>query len=243
MKFKFSTSSKLSSPAKYLVSIVLLILLACSPLKNYQNLPEVKAWDTDISKFELLDKSESYPNDAILFAGSSSIRLWNTLASDMAPFSVIQRGYGGARLQDFAVYADRIFSPHKCSALVMFIANDITGDKNDISPEEVKKLFLNVLKTFRKTHPDTPFFWIAVTPSSSRWKAWPEISRANDLIREACESRKNTYFIKTDFAFLTKEGIPDDNLFVTDKLHLNPQGYEIWTGIIKGELKKVLINH
>jgi len=225
---------------KSILSFSLVLLIACSPLKIYRDLPEVKAWETDISKFESLDKSESYPDDAILFAGSSSIRLWNTLASDMSPFSVIQRGYGGAKLSDFAVYADRIFSPHECSALVMFIANDITGGNNDKSPEEVKKLFLIVLKTFRKTHPDTPFFWIAVTPASLRWKAWPEISKANDLIRETCEKHENTYFIKTDFAFLTKAGIPDDNLFIADKLHLNSEGYQVWTEIIKGELKKVL---
>jgi hypothetical protein len=240
MKFLLSSHYKRLYLAKYIFPVSFLILVACSPLKPYLDTPEVKAWESDISKFESLDKSESYPDDAILFAGSSSIRLWNTLASDMSPFSVIQRGYGGAKLSDFAIYADRIFSPHKCSALVMFIANDITGDNNDKSPEEVKELFLNVLKTFRKTHPDTPFFWIAVTPTSSRWKAWPEIRKTNDLIRETCEKHKNTYFIKTDFAFLTKNGIPDDNLFIADKLHLNSEGYQIWTEIIKGELKKVL---
>jgi hypothetical protein len=241
MKFLLSSHYKRLYLAKYIFPVSFLILVACSPLKPYLDTPEVKAWETDISKFELLDQSESYPDDAILFAGSSSIRLWSTLAADMAPYSVIQRGYGGAKLSDFAVYADRFFSPHKCSALVMFIGNDITGSNDDKSPEEVKKLFLNVLNTFRKSHPDTPFFWIAVTPASSRWNAWPEISKANDLIRKACEKHHNTYFIKTDYAFLTEAGTPDDNLFIADKLHLNTKGYQIWTKIIKDELNKVLI--
>lgn len=221
---------------------LLLVVLSCSPLTKYQQLPEVKAWETDISRFELLDKTESYPDDAILFTGSSSIRLWKTLATDMAPYSVIQRGYGGAKLSDFAVYASRIFSPHKCKACVMFIANDITGGESDKSPEEVRKLFLYVLRTFRKTQPETPFFWIAITPTSSRWKAWPQIKITNDLIRETCEKQPDTYFIKTDYAFLTGEGTPDDGLFVADKLHLNAKGYEIWTRIIRSELDKVLVN-
>ena len=55
----------------------------------------------------------------------------------MAPYPVIQRGYGGARLSDFAVYADRIISPHPCRAIVLFVANDITGSKSDKSPREV----------------------------------------------------------------------------------------------------------
>jgi len=215
-------------------------VISCSPLRVYREMPEVKAWEPEIAKFEHLDKSENYPDDAVLFAGSSSIRLWTSLAEDMSPYSVIQRGYGGAKFSDFAVYADRIFAPRKCRAAVIFIANDITGSENDKSPEEVKKLFLSVLNTFRKTHPETPFFYIAVTPTSSRWSAWPEISRANELIREACEENRNTWFIKTDFSFLDKAGKPDDSLFVSDKLHLNSEGYRIWTGIIRAELDKVL---
>jgi len=216
------------------------ILLSCSPLRIYRELPEVKAWEPEIVKFEQLDKTEAYPDDAILFAGSSSIRLWTTLAEDMAPYPVIQRGYGGAKFSDFAVYAGRIFKAHDCRAAVIFIANDIIGSENDKSPEEVNKLFLSVLKTFRKTNRETPFFYIAVTPTSSRWEAWPEISKANNLIRETCEKNRNTYFIETSFAFLNEDGKPDDGLFTNDRLHLNSDGYAVWSGIIRKEMERVL---
>lgn len=226
-----------------LINILLILLLvSCSPLRRYRNDPDVLAWEDDIEKFEQLDFTENYPDDAIMFAGSSSIRLWSTLEDDMAPYSVIQRGYGGARLSDFAVYADRIFSPHKCSALVLFIANDIYGGNDDKTPEEVKLLFVNVLRTFRKSHPETPFFWVAVTPTSSRWKVWPQINQAGELIKQVCEDKPDTYFITTDYAFLDETGKPDDTLFLQDKLHLNPQGYEIWTRIIKDELDRILKN-
>ncbi len=228
---------------RYLYSLLFILLLSCSPLKTWKDLPEVKAWEPEIQKFEKLDKTVQYPDDAILFAGSSSIRRWETLAEDMAPYNVIQRGYGGAKLSDFAVYASRIFSHHPCSALVLFIANDIIGNANDKSPEEVKKLFLNVLKTFRKYHPSAPVFWIAITPVTSRWKVWPEIRKTNELIHEACKNHRNTYFIKTENEFLNEKGEPKDELFVDDKLHLNSNGYKVWTTIIKRELDNVLKNN
>ena len=227
---------------RFIFTLLIILFVSCSPVRVYRDDPAVKAWEGDIEKFEQLDKTEVYPDDAVMFTGSSSIRLWSTLPEDMAPYSVIQRGYGGAKLSDYEVYADRIFSTHKCSALVMFIANDIYGGDDDKTPEEVKKLYLNVLKIFRKTHPDTPFFWIAVTPTSSRWIVWSEISKANDLIKEVCEDQCNTYFIRTDFAFLDETGKPDDSLFLPDKLHLNAQGYKLWTEIIKEELDSVLKN-
>jgi hypothetical protein len=225
---------------RYLLFILAAFLFSCSPVKKYRNLPEVKSWEKDIQNFEQLDKSEKYPNDAILFAGSSSIKFWISLDKDMAPYHIIQRGYGGAKLSDFVVYAGRIFDPHQCRAIVLFVANDITGSDNDKKPEEVAALFRNVLKTIRKEHPVTPVFWIAITPTASRWKVWPEIQKANALIKETCDKQKNTYFIKTDFAFLNENGLPRDELFRDDKLHLTEKGYALWTEIIKQELNKVL---
>jgi hypothetical protein len=173
---------------RFFFTLLLMAVIACSPLKKYESLPEVKAWENDIAKFEQLDSSEKYPEESILFAGSSSIRLWSTLKDDMSPYPVIQRGYGGAKLSDFAVYSDRIFDPHKCRAIVIFIANDITGSEQDKTPEEVLALYKSVIKTIRTNHRDTPVFWIAITPSSSRWKAWPQIQKANNFIMDYCDS-------------------------------------------------------
>lgn len=239
----FSPELKRSNMRRYILLLVSFAILSCSPVRKYQTLPEVKAWEKEIQKFEQLDNSETYPKDAILFAGSSSIRLWTTLEKDMAPYPVIQRGFGGAKLSDFVVYAGRIFDPHPCKAIVIFIANDISGTEKDKSPREVAGLFRNMLKTIRKTHPDTPVFWIAVTPSASRWKVWPEIQIANNQIKKICDNQSNTYFIRTDFGFLNDSGQPRDELFRPDKLHLTDKGYAVWTEIIKKELNRVLGNN
>jgi len=221
-------SGRFINPALKFLSVPLLALfVSCSPLSSLHDLPEIRQWAHDIARFDSLNRNEKYPPDAIIFAGSSSIRLWKTLKEDMAPYPVIQRGYGGAKLTDFAYYAPRIFSVPQCRAAVIFVANDITGSSSDRSPEEVRKLFLSVLKTFRKAHPYVPFFWIQVTPTPSRWKVWPEILAANELIRKECEKRRNTYFIRTDFAFLDNSCKPREELFVSDRLHLNSEGYRV----------------
>ena len=231
---------KLLKMRKYLLLFVTFALLCCSPVKKFKTFPEVKVWEKDIEQFEKLDNIEKYPENSILFAGSSSIRLWTTLQNDMAPYPVIQRGYGGAKLSDFIVYASRIFDPHPCTAVVIFVANDITGTDHDKTPEEVAGLFRKMLKIIRQKHPATPVFWIAVTPTPSRWKVWPAITKENNLIREICESKKNAYFIKTDFAFLNQNGRPKEELFRDDKLHLNENGYAVWTEIIKKEISHVV---
>ena len=216
--------------------IGLLYAFICFP--SIAQSPETNVWEKNMRKFEHLDSVETYPASAVLFAGSSSIRLWSSLASDMAPYPVIQRGYGGARLSDFSVFADRIIYPHSCRAIVLFVANDITGSEADKTPEEVRDLFLNVLKTIRDKFPDTPVFWIAITPTGLRWKAWPQVEKANILIQKACKKQNNTYFISTKNVFLSSSGLPKDELFRADRLHLNEEGYAVWSGIIKKEWKR-----
>lgn len=222
-------------------AFTLALFISCSPLIKYRDLPEVKAWEPEIARFDSLARNVKYPEEAVIFAGSSSIRLWSTLADDMSPYNVIQRGYGGAKMSDFAVYAERILSPLKCSALVLFIANDITGGNSDKKPEEVRRLFSIIHSTFRKDHPGVPVFNVAVTPTPSRWKAWPEINRGNELIKKWCEKHPGTYFIATDTAFIGPGGEPKSELFRNDRLHLNAEGYKVWSRIIKGELDRILI--
>ncbi len=226
---------------RYFWLIVLFLTISCVPLSKYRQLPEVKAWEPDIEKFEQLDISKYYPDDAIMFAGSSSIRLWSAINKDMLPYNVIQRGYGGAKLSDFVIYADRIIYPHISQAIVLFIGNDISGTDTDKSPIEVSKLFRKTLYIIRRKFPDTPVFWIAITPTPARWSVWPEIKEANEMIRSVCEKHKFTYYIDTEKYFLNSSGLPNAGLFAEDRLHLNPDGYKIWAGIIKGELNKVLI--
>ena len=225
-----------------IILLYFLFIISCAPLSKYRDLPEVKAWESEIEKFEQLDITKSYPSDAILFAGSSSIRMWSTIGKDMLPYNVIQRGYGGAKLSDFAVYADRIIYPHPCQAIVIFIANDISGNDNDKSPLEVSQLFKKTLYIIRRKFADTPVFWISITPTPARWHVWPEIKEANGMIREICESHRNTYYIDTEKYFTNASGLPRSELFLEDKLHLNPEGYAVWTGIIKNELNEALLN-
>jgi lysophospholipase L1-like esterase len=158
----------------------------------------------------------------------------------MAPYPVIQRGYGGAKLSDLVIYAERIIYPHQFGAIVIFIANDIAGKEEDKDPREVARLFRHVLQIIRAKYADSPVFWIAITPTPQRWQVWPLIAEANKRIEEICSKHDNTYFIRTDSAFLNESSQPREELFMPDRLHLNSQGYAVWTAIIKEALENVL---
>lgn len=218
--------------------LLFIILFSCSPLKKYKS--SVGDWEADIRKFEHLDSTETYPKDAVLFMGSSSIRLWNTLQTDMQPYQSIQRGFGGSRISDLAWYTPRIVYPHACKAIVIYVGNDIIGSEKDKTPQEVATLFKYIVKTIRKKLPETPVFYIQVTPTESRWKVWPTIQQGNELVKQQCGSLHKTYYIGAAGSFVNSDGLPDSGLFRDDKLHLNTEGYKLWTKIIRQNLDSIL---
>ena len=217
----------------------LLLFAACTPpLREYE--PAAKQWEADIRRFERLDSTETDPANAILFTGSSSIRLWETIREDMAPYPVIQRGFGGSKMSDVAVYVKRIVYPHQFRALAIFVANDITGGADDKTPEQVAGLFAHIHRVVRKKYPAQPVYFIEITPTNSRWKVWPQVSQANRLIKAFCEQNRNTYFIDTAAAFTGPDGKPRAGLFISDQLHLNREGYKLWAEIIRKKMNATL---
>lgn len=220
--------------------LLLILITSCSSLSKYIDDPKNAKWKDAIEEFKKLDTTETYSSDAILFAGSSSIRLWDSIEKDMSPFKIIQRGYGGAKLNDFAYYAKDIIYPHNFKALVLFIANDIAGSKNDKTPKDVAELFNYTVDLVRDKYSNVPIFWIQITPTLNRWGVWNKTNEANNLIKEICENSDNLYFIETENSFLTNENLPNTDLFIEDQLHLNTDGYHIWSEIIRTELNKRL---
>ncbi len=79
-------------------------------LESYR-VAAVDRWEEEIEKLEQRDANEEDPADAILFIGSSSIRRWDEIAVDMAPYRTIRRGYGGSKYSDVAVFAERLHLP------------------------------------------------------------------------------------------------------------------------------------
>ena len=223
------------------ISVLLLIAVSsCTITRNYRN-EAISKWEKEVLEFKKSDSLEHDPTNAILFTGSSSIRLWSTIKEDMAPYPVIQRGFGGSKFSDLSVYAKDIIYPHQFRALVIFEANDITGDKSDKTPDQVAKLFREIISTVRMKYAKEPIFVVEITPNSSRWASWTKIKRTNQLLRESCSDNANTWFIETSASYLNNSGEPRNELFRTDLLHQNRDGYSIWGALIRKKLDQVLV--
>lgn len=191
-------------------------------------------WQEDVAKLAVGNATDGGA-EHVLFLGSSSFRLWDTIHEDLAPVKIVKRAYGGARFRDLAIYTPELIAGLRFSKAVIFIANDITGKENeDTDPETTSKLARLVIAQLRIEHPEVPIHLVAVTPTPVRYKHWPRIQVTNLMLRKIAETTPGVFYIPTAYAFLDRDGHPRAELFKEDRLHLNSIGYQIWARILLG---------
>ena len=193
-------------------------------------------WESQVQAFEKKDKESPPPQGATLFIGSSTIRMWSTLAEDFKPMPVIGRGVGGCQISDMVYYADRLVIPYKPKRIVFY-----AGDNDLVSKKDAARLaadFKAFVEKVRKGLPEAKIYFLSIKPSPSRTKVWDEARKANQAVREYCQGAPGLAYIDTAAPMLDAEGKPRPELFLKDMLHMNRAGYELWIPIVKAALEK-----
>ncbi|HXG46302.1 MAG TPA: SGNH/GDSL hydrolase family protein [Methylomirabilota bacterium] len=158
--------------------------------------------------------------------GSSSIRLWKSLAQDFPRHPVLNRGFGGSQISDSIHFAERIVLPYRPRQIVMYAGgNDINAGK---SPEQVAGDFKAFVAKVHAALPQTRVAYISIAPNPARWAQVEKVRKANQLIEEFTRSDPRLTFIDVYSRMLGDDGKPKPDIFVEDRLHMNARGYEIW---------------
>jgi lysophospholipase L1-like esterase len=217
----------------------LLIVLVTARFLIRHRKGDPKIWDRAIRRFETNDRRRLPPEGVIVFTGSSSIRFWKTLQTDMAPLSVVNRGFGGAQIHDVTHYVRRIVTPYKPRAVVFYAGeNDMAGMlfSKSKTAEEILAAFEDFCRTVHSDLPNVPIYFIAIKPPKLRRKHWPAMQIANRLIQQHCASDARLHFLDIVPAMLDQYAKPRLDVFKWDGIHLNETGYAIWTSAIKPTL-------
>ncbi|MEN1994637.1 MULTISPECIES: SGNH/GDSL hydrolase family protein [Stenotrophomonas] len=184
------------------------------------------AWAGDMAQFAAQDAASPPPRGGIEFIGSSSVRMWESLATDFPGQPVFNRGFGGSEVRDSTWYADRIVIPYApCKVFFYAGDNDLNSGR---SPAQVRDDVVAFVQRVHRDLPKTTVEIISIKPSPSRANLLPAVVEANGLIQKALASLPNTGYTDVYTPMLGADGQPRAALFREDMLHMTPEGYAIW---------------
>ncbi|WP_152049813.1 SGNH/GDSL hydrolase family protein [Tautonia marina] len=191
--------------------------------------PDPSRFAEEIEAFEQADRDSPPEPGAILFLGSSSIKLWD-LDAWFPEQGLVNRGFGGSQLSDVIHYADRLVTPVRPRRVFVYAGdNDIAAGK---SPERVRNDFLTLADRIRSRSPDASVVFLSIKPSLARKNDWPSMQQANTLIQEACDTVDHLHYLDVASPMLTDHGAMNPELYVADGLHLSHKGYAIWANAV-----------
>ena len=217
-----------------LATIVIAVAEACSigrvgPASGVLVAPE-RRFESEIVAFEDSDRVNPPAPGGIVFVGSSSIRLWPDLRSYFPGLNVIQRGFGGSRLDEVVQYAPRIVLPYKPKLVVLYAGeNDIAEGR---TPAQVFDDYSRFVGLVQGELPATPIVYISIKPSPSRWEQVEKMRAANRMIQQYIAAHAGQKYVDVSSPMIGANGRPRPELFVSDSLHMTRAGYAIWQQLL-----------
>ncbi|WP_316828174.1 GDSL-type esterase/lipase family protein [Pedobacter miscanthi] len=216
-------------------SLLSLFLLSFLILTAYaQKKPNF--WD-DVQTIKKYDQMYKPPVHPVLFVGSSSIRKWDDCTQIFAKYNALNRGIGGAVINDITYYLNDVVFPYQPKQIVLYVGeNDLPNDM--VTPDTVLNRTIKLYQAIRAKLPNIPIVYISIKPSPSRGKFKEKAVASNALIKKFLAGEANTTFVNVYSLMLTKEGKLRPELFVADMLHMNATGYAIWRKAVEPHLMK-----
>ena len=202
------------------ISLIILLFL---PLFTMAQDP--LRFEEEIQKFK--DNSNTYD---IVFTGSSSVRMWESLQSDFPDANLINTGFGGSHMSDLSHYLEVLVLKFKPSLVFIYEGdNDINSGKK---PDVVIKETREVLDRIFASSENIRIVLISAKPSPSRFKFKEEYAALNEQFKALALENDQIRYVDVWEPMLNNEGEPIADIFIEDQLHMNAKGYAIWAEVI-----------
>ena len=193
---------------------------------------------SDIVSFKKVDSLKKPTLHAILFIGSSSFTKWQDVNDYFPEYTIINRGFGGSTLLDVIRYAYDIILPYQPKQVLIYCGENDLASQENISPKEVLLRVKTLFNIIRTNLPDATIDYVSIKPSPVRASIQDRVKTANMEIKNFLKKQRNAGFIDIYDAMLDSNGNMREELYLSDRLHMKPEGYAIWKKAIAPYLIK-----
>jgi lysophospholipase L1-like esterase len=190
-------------------------------------------YESDIKNLENKPVILTSEKKKVLFYGSSTIRLWETIDTDFPEFTVVNQGFGGSTLAACCWFFKRVIPQHKPDIIVLYAGDNDLGDGRH--PEEVYLNFINMMALIKQYCGDIPVAFLSIKLSISRLHLYNSIIFTNQIIKaEIAKNYPQCHYVNLESAMYSNESI-DQTLFENDGLHLSEKGYTVLKDVVRSQ--------
>ena len=207
-------------------------VLAVFALTAAAEYPDPERFRGAIDAFLAADAESPPPKGAIVATGSSSMLGWHSrIAEDLAPLTVIPRGFGGSNMNDVRYFLDEVVLSYSPRAVLLYEGDNDTAA--GATPEEILAHFDAITEGIHEALPETRIYILAVKPSIRRWHLWESMSATNEMFAARAAADERLVYIDIATPMLGGDGEPRPEIFIADNLHMNGAGYDIWRDVVR----------
>ncbi len=215
--------------SRFCVLAAFLVTAAPALLSGQVADPDATRFADDMDRFAAYDAKNSFPADATVFVGSSSIVLWDT-GDRFRGMPLINRGFGGSQMSDAVHYVEETVLKYSPRTVVLYEGdNDTSAGKRS---EQLLEDYTQFVEAVLEAQPSTRIVILSIKPSLARWDVWPDMQESNAAIEAYAQGDARVDFVDIGTAMLGADGLPIPELFVDDGLHMTSAGYDIWDVIV-----------
>lgn len=207
------------------------------PFEQRDETSWITRYQGDINRYQKENKRLKDLSCDVLFLGSSSINLWDTIYEDFAPLKLIRRSYGGATLRDMIYNYNTIAKGYTPKSILLYVENDLGNHKEGVNAVKCFDLFRIFIDKLKKDYPNTPLIVVSLKPSQHKADQLKDQLLVNALLEENATAQGYTYVDITKVMYDEAGNLRTD-IFKEDNLHMNAEGYKLWTAILKPLLIK-----
>ncbi|MGW9686912.1 GDSL-type esterase/lipase family protein [Flagellimonas sp. 2504JD1-5] len=166
----------------------------------------------------------------VVFTGSSSVRLWKDLQDRFPDKQILNTGFGGSQSSDLEHYLNELILDYNPKQVFIYEGdNDISSKKR---PRAIQGTIHDIIKELLRKRPQMEIVLISAKPSISRWHLKRRYKRLNKKLDKLASEIKNVRFADV-WSVMTHKRKLKTHLFISDGLHMNQQGYELWYNVLK----------
>ena len=179
------------------------------------------------------------PPGGVLLVGSSIFKRWTNAVSDLAPFPVTNRAFGGSQTSHQLMFFDKVVTPCHPQLIVWYCgSNDIKGKR---VAESILGRTEEWISRVKQIDPATEILLVSVirAPQKHRDAQIDVVDAVNRGYEEIARTKEGVFYVDVNPALQSLTGESRVELYVKDGLHLNVEGYHQMTTLLKPAIEKV----